>query len=776
MRLSTLQHWEAVLEEASALPPHKPPSPQNKAAYTLAPSSTECGCSGAAASATSHISNAWKEAAEAAEAERTRLDDELAELKAELAQTTSSLERTQNKLESSELSNLAYSEAAAEASDAMRSELNAALTQAEARAEAKTRVLSSTAEMALRDVANLRAQKVLTDVHGLVLGRELALLDGTVGFLVARLRAMHVEHDALLLTQQKQAQKADEAQVRADAARLEMEHLRNVSAAQRRTIDELKGVVDGAQGWAHDAEARFEETLVAIRYAASEQLTVQERRMSAWEEELHRLQQQQLRQQHATSWDGPPRRERSPTATRSPPRGEARSGAATKQPGSDGSISDLIAAERELIAAQASLFAAVRGGPSEAGGGSKLLVQRLADAEVELSRLRSAERDLAAELRATSQLHAEQHVAAAQNELGAARSRLREQERTIARMHDWMGSEVAHHRAAFEAATQELLDQASRMTAEEAGALAEAAAAARADRQHGQQAAGTSDTAEADRRRRDRDAQLLKSVELPGGEAVTDAASWSGGGTGAGTSARGAEGAAGHAGMVPEAELLAVKRKLAGAEEELRYRLEEAASAAQRTQDAHRREMANSARWASRLEAQLEQTTAALALEREDTSKLEEELARLRPQLAEAKEHAAQGLWAGEHVRATASSTCAQPAAAAANDAVVAMASPSRRIARARAVLATPMMVAAAEPSADAAHASGRPAPTGCSAAPPLAVGSPLRPQDVALRPSPVLAPRTTSATSAEHGQRAARRPRGAGKGQPKSKAAMKVV
>ena len=48
----------------------------------------------------------------------------------------------------------------------------------------------------------------------------------------------------------------------------------------------LRWIVEDAQVWAREAEATFEETLAAVRYAAGEQLTVQGKRLRAWEEAL----------------------------------------------------------------------------------------------------------------------------------------------------------------------------------------------------------------------------------------------------------------------------------------------------------------------------------------------------------------------------------------------------------------------------------------------------------------------------------------------------------
>ena len=115
--------------------------------------------------------------------------------------------------------------------------------------------------------------------------------------------------------------RAEADRLRADSATLEAEHRQSVAAAQRRTIEELKGHVAGAQVWAREAEAQFVETLVAIRYAAGEQLSVQAKRLREWEQ------------------------------TMAAAEGGRRAG---------DQLAGLIAAERELIAAQGRLFIEVR--------------------------------------------------------------------------------------------------------------------------------------------------------------------------------------------------------------------------------------------------------------------------------------------------------------------------------------------------------------------------------------------------------------------------------
>ena len=158
--------------------------------------------------------------------------------------------------------------------------------------------------------------------------------------------------------------------------------------------------------------------------------------------------------------------------------------------------------------------------------------------------------------------------------------------------------------------------------------------------------------------------------------------------------------------MVDESELLGAKRLHAAAEEELRYRLEEAAAAATRTNDEHRREMASASRWASQLEAKLEQTHAALALEREESGKLEADLATLRPQLALSEERL-QTLLASVGTLAAGSPIAKSPG--------------SRHAAFAIEATATPT-------GSTAQRGGGQ-----------LVVGSPSKPEDRVLRPAATL-------------------------------------
>ena len=222
---STLEHWESVLEEASTTPQARAAASAKKSgkkkaglAYTLlspreraqfenadgtgggagmgfsvhsgAATIGSTSSSAAAVAGTTdganklpamsratveEITNAWQEAAHAAEEERNAIEEKLKALQAEHAQALEAQQQLERKLESTEVSMEAYMEAAHAAGDAAKAELSAALERANARAEARTRQLESKADMATRDVASLRAHKILNDVHATTLGLELGL-------------------------------------------------------------------------------------------------------------------------------------------------------------------------------------------------------------------------------------------------------------------------------------------------------------------------------------------------------------------------------------------------------------------------------------------------------------------------------------------------------------------------------------------------------------------------------------------------------------------------
>ena len=102
------------------------------------------------------------------------------------------------------------------------------------------------------------------------------------------------------------------------------------------------------------------------------------------------------------------------------------------------------------------------------------------------------------------------------------------------RMDERMGAEIAMHRTKFDQAVQDLLDQASRLTSDEAVALT-TAAAEKAAFVHTQGPEGATPSASGPRRRSfvmARDAQLLKtlgSMGTPGGGAAAGAGEGGGG-------------------------------------------------------------------------------------------------------------------------------------------------------------------------------------------------------------------------------------------------------
>ena len=74
---------------------------------------------------------------------------------------------------------------------------------------------------------------------------------------------------------------------------------------------------------------------------------------------------------------------------------------------------------------------------------------------------------------------------------------------------------------------------------------------------------------------------------------------------------------------------------------------------------------------------------------------------------------------------------------------------PNSRIARARELIATPIQVAESEPADAPTAAAARRATAAAAAAAPLVVGTPARPEALALRPAPTLVPGATALTTA---------------------------
>ena len=766
---STLEHWESVLEEA-AQPLNKAlqkppkagvPSPQRKKYGLSPPPSPKCKgatISGAPAAVKAHegqkmlsraqvdqITAAWQEAAQAAEEERSAFESELKALKLEHAETKVTLQKTQQRLNAAEVSMEAYSEAAASASAAAHTELSAVLEQAKARAEAQTKLLSSKADMATRDVATLRAQKLLHDVSSTTLSLEMGLLDGTVGLLVERLHAAHEQLDTSLAAQAQLQGQADASLTKASVSVLEAQHLRHVVAAQRRTIDELRGHVSGAQVWARETENAFDETLVAIRYAAAEQLTVQSKRLKEWEEELEAKEMGRGRR--------------------------ASVGSLTSKPGdvAGGKLGELIAAESVLLTRQAQLFADVR--ERTESRELRMLHTRMEAVDAELATIHRVERDFATELRAVGAAKYDALLQSTHTELAAARARLREQERTMGRMEERMGAEIAMHRCKFDEAVQGLMDEASRLSTDDAAALT-AAAKDQAHLFNAQGSEGAKDVAAGARRRSyvmARDAQVLRHLGAAGTPGGGDAAGGSHASAHADAPA-GTPASSSDVRMVDESALIAARRQLAAVEDELRHRLEESSAAMTRVTDESRRDLQATRRWAAQLEAQLEQSNASLAEEREESARLDAELASLRPQL-EGTEERLRGLESsmGEKQRSPGGSSSKAPAfgGGGGNSGQAGLGShvhagfgtfsldgagvsptggaggtsgggagPSRRIVKARA------MISMALPADD----DDTEAPAGTHGARALVVGTPAKPEDMALRPSAVRPSPGTSA------------------------------
>ena len=671
----------------------------------------------------SGISDAWQEVAHAAEEQKEQLTAELTALKATHAGTLSELSKVQRKLEASEASAAAWWEASLNAQDAQASEVKAALDQAEARAGKKTALLSSKADMALRDLATLKAQNILSGVHHVTLNRELALLDGTVGFLMGRLATIQGELDAALNAQQAHREAAEASQARSSVVELKVQHLERVNHAQKRTVDELKEHVAGAQVWAREAEASFLETLTAIRYAAAEQLRIQDRRLRAWEGTLEHAHPEQQQQR-----------------------------------ANDGLVAELIGKERAIIDKQAKLFsdAIELSGKREA----KLLRERVVVMTEDLEEMQRLDRDFQAELSAVGRANHAQALSNVRGELDAARNRLREQDETIKRLEDWMGAEVAAHKMGFDKAVQQLIDKAARLTTEEAAALTQAAEADSVLQEEVQAADGSKSfsapsLAESGTRHRSstaqRDAPILRKMASYG----------KGGGGGAGGEAGGGDGGKGDGGggdgsackelspsssAAPSPEDVATRQevsrlcsRLAAVEEELRYRVEEAAASLMRESDEHRRESADARRWAAQLEAKLEQAAAALDLERDESLRLEAEVQSLRERLTEAEQHLAGAGPSSPGAHPGSRSVTFEMAATSLGAQVGSgkqLKHASKRLQRARARVATPVL----EPAGGAENDSAATQQTGATGRPPLVVGTPSDPRDTALRPPATLA------------------------------------
>ena len=153
-------------------------------------------------------------------------------------------------------------------------------------------------------------------------------------------------------------------------------------------------------------------------------------------------------------------------------------------------------------------------------------------------------------------------------------------------------------------------------------------------------------------------------------------------------------------------ELMGARARVAELEETVSFVRSEASRASTLAADTHRRETAEAARWAAQLESKLELMSASLSIERADNSRLEEELDASKRALAEAEDRARRGSRAG--------------------------------------ALGSGARAAAGTKSGEVSFAVA-PLTSGASAkaaAPPdlLLVGTPARPDEVALRKSPARA------------------------------------
>lgn len=652
-------------------------------------------------------SAAWEEAAAAAEDERMQVQLQLEQERLEHAATRDALNKCEQRLAHVEVSMAAYREAVESRTDAEQQQLMQKIAAAEARAEARTKVHTTRAVVAERDVASLSAQALIDSVHRTTQARELALLDGTVGFMDAKLGSMRRELHASLELQQALERDAEVARRASDVASLEVAHLHHVVAAQKHSLDDVRHQLEGAQAWAREAEATFEETLVGIRQAAAEQLTVQSKRLKAWEEKLPL-----------------PTHLVGTTAAIGLPGKDLTARGVSKE------VSELVEAERSLMADQARLFTDATG--SSAMWEARLLREKVRHAETELDAAQHAEKDLAADLQAVA---AREHAAALHavtSELGATRKRLAEAEEAMARMEEWAHTQVALSRTTFEEAKCTLLDHAAAMSATEADALAAASksdgslitAGAIDAHSWGEQSAAHG-----------HDAEILANLNQhkasgassSGQRQHADSAPIDGADGGMGGRRSGRSSSSGGAEAGGSAEVTRLRARLLEAEETLAAKMEEAATAATRTADKHRRDLTQAQRWGAQLEAKLEQTAAALELEREEHARLDGALADAQAKLMDVEaqvQRAAASPIARRHSAhrsattsaVVASVNAAEPTGAAAGHAPT---TPKRRVARARAVAALPIRPTASIDSGTAA----------------LRVGGLSRPEDIDLRP-----------------------------------------
>ena len=293
--VSTLEHWEQVLEQAAAGAAAPPPISAAakgrqiaqptivKPRYSLLtprdadatgsrqqqqqqqdedgfrqiyPSGIVHRLHGKLGSA-SEVSDAWQEVAHAAEIENASLKAELEALKEEHAKAKEETARLKQKLQEAETSAAAYREASQGETAAHAAELRAALEKAESASGKRADLLTVKADAAVRDAASLRAQHTIDRVHRTTLEREVALLDGSVGFLATRLSLVQKELASTRAAHEEHRTRTDAASIEGAAAVLNAKHINTVLSAQKRTIADLREHASAAQGLAHEAREKF---------------------------------------------------------------------------------------------------------------------------------------------------------------------------------------------------------------------------------------------------------------------------------------------------------------------------------------------------------------------------------------------------------------------------------------------------------------------------------------------------------------------------------------
>ena len=632
MAATTLAHWEDVLEQAAAL--EVPLVTQHVSAHhggaaQRAPSVQKPRVEAPQES----ISDAWQEAFEAAERDRSDLEDQHAVLKRDYAKATADLNAARQRLNEMEVS----MDALREVSEHSTADIDVHVAKAEARAQVREQMLEARLETSEREIARLTAQRLLSDVSGTTLGRELAYLDGMVGFLTSRLTRSEQELRASLHSQQVLRAESEEARQAATLTHLQTRQLQHQLAAQKRLHEELRAQLSGAQTWAHEAEEAHEESLIGVRYAAAEELRVQAKRMRVWESQLPQL----LRRLHP---DGIEEDHRSAAAA------------------FVAEVQQLIEAERALLREQSTKLEVARGTLDKLS--ATMASSHVAALEAQVDEIQRNQRDLTQELEHASRRDKGAQLALVTSELDAAQAQLAEQRREIDGMTEWMRLQLATMRTDFDQAVARLVEETGRLTSQAAAEFVAMADAASDGMQDPWGQPSKSDHAPTKPHKPA--AERGERASLSG---ALDAEAGSDGGSFGSTRS-----------AATEASLTAEVRQLRARLAELEERLKmEGREALQRQTDAyaqHRRELAQSERWARQLEAQLEHTLAALAIERDEAAAQDATVTALRAELSEA----AGG--SRPHGTAVASDLVASAAALGADRA-------ARRLARARAVSST---------------------------------------------------------------------------------------